>query len=236
MVLTRKSKQQATEKISIKGTKEGLIVTIGEGKWPELMNELSRHLQHQGAFFSGAQAILDAGSRQLSSEDLKHIKELFSTNSMEMCGVRTTAPDTAEAADALEIPIRTEVDHPPRPTSEPHPDEVAEKALFIKRTIRSGQKVQYPCHITIIGDVNPGAEVVAGGDVIIWGKLRGTVHAGAQGDDGAVVCALFLAPTQLRISSHIARSPEGEERDLVIPEIARVDEKGIVVEPWNATK
>jgi septum site-determining protein MinC len=233
MGLTKKSKQEAAENISIKGTKEGLVVTIGEGEWSELMNELTGHLQRKAAFFSGAHATLDLGSRDFSSEHLKQIRELFSANEMKISGIRTSVPKTAEAAGRLEIPIRTESDHISRSTSEL---EETDRALFLRRTIRSGQKVQYPGHITIIGDVNPGAEVVAGGDVMIWGKLRGTVHAGAKGGDSAIVCALLLAPTQLRIGNHIARSPEGEERDLVIPEIARVDEKGIVVEPWNATK
>jgi len=230
--LTRESEKQTAEKISIKGTREGLVVTIGEGEWSEIMNELTSHLQQKAAFFSGAQTILDLGTRDFSSADLKQIRELLSANGMKICGIRTGVPKAAEA-DALEIPIRTASDHTSRPTSEPEEDD---KALFIRRTIRSGQIVHYPGHITIIGDVNPGAEVVAGGDIIIWGKLRGTVHAGAQGDDSAIVCALFLAPTQLRIGNHIARSPEGEDRDLVIPEIARVDLKGIVVEPWNVTK
>lgn len=236
MSTTRRQKAESADRISIKGTNEGLVVTIGEGEWSELMDELTKHLQHKPAFFSGAQAILDAGPRELATEDLRLMKELFSANGMEICGIRTTALETAAAAVALEIPARTEVASALRSAPELHPDQEAEKALFLRRTLRSGQKVQYPGHIALIGDVNPGAEVMAGGDIIVWGKLRGTVHAGAQGDDSAVVCALFLAPTQLRIGNHIARSPEEQERNLAVPEIAHVDEKGIVVEPWNVTR
>ena len=233
MGLTKKSRQEPAENIYIKGTREGLVVTLGAGEWSELMNELTGRLQREAAFFSGAQATLDLGSRDFSSDNLKQIRALFSQNGMEISVVRTSLPKTAEAAVESDVPIRTEGDHISGPTADL---EETDRAIFIRRTIRSGQKVQYLGHITIVGDVNPGAEVVAGGDVIIWGKLRGTVHAGAQEGDSAIVCALLLAPTQLRIGNHIARSPEGEERDLVIPEIARVDERGIVVEPWNATK
>ncbi len=233
---TKKQERESADGISIKGTREGLVVTIGGGKWSELMNELTRHLRDKTSFFGGAQAILDAGPRELVIEDLIQIRELFSANRMEMCGVRTTAPQTLEAAAALEIPVKTVKDYAVRSIPESHLDQQTEEALFLKRTIRSGQVVQHPGHITIIGDVNPGAEVVAGGDIIIWGKLRGTVHAGARGDNSAVVSALFFAPTQLRIGNHIARSPEGEERNAVVPEIARVDKNGIVVEPWNASK
>ena len=86
--------------------------------------------------------------------------------------------------------------------------------------------------LLVIGDVNPGAEVVAGGNVVVWGKLRGMVHAGAMGDDSAIVCALSLAPTQLRIGNHIARPPD-EKKASPIPEVARVRDDRIVVEPWK---
>ncbi len=228
--------QRTAEKISIKGTKEGLVVTVGDGEWPELMNELSSYLQDEAAFFTGARAILDTGPRELAAEHLRQLKGLFSANKMEILGIRTTSRWTAEAAAALGIPRKAERGHALRSVPESNSDQEAEEALFIKRTIRSGQMVQYPGHITIIGDVNPGAQVVASGDIIVWGRLRGTAHAGARGDDSAIVCALFLAPTQLRIGNYIARSPEVEDRNLPIPEIARVDEKEIVVEPWTVSK
>jgi septum site-determining protein MinC len=88
--------------------------------------------------------------------------------------------------------------------------------------------------VVIIGDVNAGAEVISGGDIIIWGRLRGTVHAGAMGDDQAAVCALDLAPTQLRIGKHIARPPEGKPRRKTVPEMAFVQEGIIIVKPWKS--
>jgi septum site-determining protein MinC len=84
----------------------------------------------------------------------------------------------------------------------------------------------------VIGDVNPGAEVVAGGDIVVWGRARGLVHAGALGDEGAVVCALDLAPMQLRIAGAIARSPEERRREPV-PETAALREGQIVAAPWH---
>ena len=84
----------------------------------------------------------------------------------------------------------------------------------------------------VVGDVNAGAEIVADGDVVVWGHLRGTVHAGANGDADAVVCALELSPTQLRIADLIAVSParRGEAR----PELARIKDRRIVAERWSA--
>ena len=83
------------------------------------------------------------------------------------------------------------------------------------------------------GDVNAGAEIVAGGDVLVWGKLRGVVHAGAMGDDSAVVCALWMAPIQLRIGQHIARPPEGGEFKAMHPEMALVRDGNIQTDSWS---
>jgi len=102
--------------------------------------------------------------------------------------------------------------------------------------LRSGQVIQHPGHVVVIGDVNAGAEVIAGGDVIIWGRLSGTVHAGAMGNDRAIVCALDLTPTQLRIGKYIARPPEVTSRQTTIPEVAFVQEGTIIVEAWKSDR
>jgi septum site-determining protein MinC len=88
--------------------------------------------------------------------------------------------------------------------------------------------------VTLIGDVNPGAEIVAGGDIVVWGRLRGIAHAGAMGDEEAIICALELAPSQIRIGSHIARPPE-RSRPPKIPEFASVQDDRIIVERWAQT-
>jgi septum site-determining protein MinC len=87
-------------------------------------------------------------------------------------------------------------------------------------------------HVVVIGDVNPGAEIVALGDVIVWGRLRGNVHAGADGDENAVVCALDMMPTQLRIASYIVTSP-ADKRRKPRPEVACVRNDQIIVEAWT---
>jgi septum site-determining protein MinC len=67
--------------------------------------------------------------------------------------------------------------------------------------------------------------------VVVWGHLRGMVHAGAEGDDSAVVCALDLSPTQLRISDKIAVTPK--RRGKPQPEIARLQDGQVIAEPWE---
>ena len=119
-------------------------------------------------------------------------------------------------------------------TDEPAAESAELPALLVHRTLRSGQALRHAGHVVLIGDVNPGAEIVAGGDVVVWGKLRGTVHAGAMGDESRVVCALELAPTQLRIGNLVARPPDERRSRRIRPEIAFVSQGRIVAEPWSS--
>ena len=107
-------------------------------------------------------------------------------------------------------------------------------ALFVRRTLRSGMSIQHDGDVCILGDVNAGAEVVAAGDVVVWGALRGMVQAGAGGDAAAVVCALLLAPTQIRIADVVSRGTAPAA--LVAPEMARVVHGRILVEPWTGRR
>ena len=104
------------------------------------------------------------------------------------------------------------------------------ETILVQRTIRSGQTVQYSGHIVILGDVNPGAEIIAGGNIMVLGSLRGIAHAGALGNQLAVVAAFRLEPTQLRIANHITRAPDGEAWQPQQPEVARIKNGVVVIE------
>ena len=82
-----------------------------------------------------------------------------------------------------------------------------------------------------MGDVNPGAEIIAGGSVIIWGRCQGVVQAGSEGDQDATVSALDLNPTQLRIAGIIAISPKRKGKPQ--PEIAKIVDGTVMAETWN---
>jgi septum site-determining protein MinC len=107
----------------------------------------------------------------------------------------------------------------------------SEDTLFLRRTVRSGQAIHHLSNVVVLGDVNPGAEIVAGGDIIVWGVLRGMVHAGYPDNENALVCSLQLAPVQLRIAHLLSRPPEGFEAQ-PRPEIATIRQGQIVVETW----
>lgn len=102
---------------------------------------------------------------------------------------------------------------------------------FYTKTIRSGQCLESKGNIVVIGDVNPGAELVAEGNIVIMGSVKGTVHAGAKGNRTAVVAALNLSPTQLRIADVITRSPDEDDTlHGAAPELAYIKDDSIVIE------
>ena len=105
--------------------------------------------------------------------------------------------------------------------------------ILIRQTVRSGRTVHSDGHVVVLGDVNPGAKITARGDVLIWGKLRGTVHAAIDDENPqVVVCALTMMPNQLRIGEYLATTPWGTPQP-TFPEIAMVRDGRIVVERWQ---
>ncbi len=236
--------------IIIKGSREGLLITLGSGAWHDALAALEARLIAAPEFFKGARVALLAGNRRLAEADVRAARDLLAHHDVLLWGIVGGDEETQHVAAVMgldaELPQRDRVK--PRPVGaepgptigaentvapiESAPADDAEAGLIARRTLRSGQQLRHPGSITVIGDVNPGAEIVAGGDIVVWGKLRGTVHAGATGNEAAVICALDLAPTQLRIAQYIARSPEGRRRKPA-PEVARVHEGKIVAESWE---
>ncbi len=224
--------------LTIKGIRQGLLITLSEGGWETRMEALETYLSANPAFFRGGRVALDVGARRLTHSEIQAAAELLARHEVELWAVLGADPGTEAAAQALGLVIDLGPSAAPKspnvaPVGESsHAGEPLADGLVIRRTLRSGQVLRHPGHIVVIGDVNPGAEVVAGGDIVVWGRVRGLVHAGALGEEEAVICALDLAPTQLRIASHIARSPD-ERRRKPAPEMAMVRDGQIVAEPWS---
>ncbi len=113
---------------------------------------------------------------------------------------------------------------------------VSDTAL-VQRTLRSGQKVSFGGNVVVLGDVNPGAEIIADGHVVVLGALRGVVHAGAHGDCSATVLASSLLPTQIRIASYITRPPDGQPLpEAFCPEVAFLKDGEVVIEKYVISK
>jgi septum site-determining protein MinC len=218
--------------VVIRGTQDGLVITLGEGPLDAILADLEARLAARASFFLGGRVALKVRDRPLATEDLQTIGAVFQQAGMSLWAVEGSHPTTHLTAGAmgLETALGVRV-----PSSAPSEEPLSHKELpgiVVRRTLRAGQEVEYAGHVTMVGDVNPGSEIVAGGDIIVWGKLRGMVYAGALGDDTAVVCALQLMPSQIRIGAHIATPPD-RVRPPKIPEMASVQGDTIVVERWD---
>ena len=237
----------AAETITIKGIREGLIVSLPTtyGAWRGALEQLETRLDASPAFFKGARVGLVIGAWELGQDEIRAARDLLLRHDVTLWALISDNLKTQEAAARLGLDIKLpqrEARPQPAPMlaeSAPASDvaaqtatDVSETAMVVHRTLRSGVSLRHPGSIVIIGDVHSGAEVMAGGDVVVWGKLHGTVHAGAFGDNEAVVCALDLTPTQLRIGRIITRSPDDHRRKIQ-PEMARVMRGRIEAVAWN---
>ncbi|NTX99367.1 septum site-determining protein MinC [Deinococcus sp. JMULE3] len=97
----------------------------------------------------------------------------------------------------------------PTPTVPEAPALLPARTEIVTHTLRAGYHREFPGSVIVLGDVNPGAEILAGGDVIVVGALRGVAHAGLGGHADAIVWARPIASTQIRIGDAVARAPEG---------------------------
>ncbi len=216
------------EPVAIKGIRDALWFSFGPEPWPEALKALEARLSANPSFFAGGRAVLVLGDRLLEEADLLSLLALLNRFGLSLTGVLAEHPVTQALVRRLGLPLQS----PPTAEQAPETQELPlEPAWVIHRTLRSGHYLQVEGHLCVIGDVHPGAEIAATGDIIVWGRLLGTAHAGCEGDDGAAVYALELRPVQLRIGHYIARSPEEHRRP--IPEQARVQDGQIVVEPWR---
>jgi septum site-determining protein MinC len=118
---------------------------------------------------------------------------------------------------------------PAAPTPALHVVEAAPGTLYRTTTLRGGQVLHHSGNIVVVGDVNPGAELIATGDILVFGRLAGIAHAGAQGEENARIYALDLAPTQLRIATFIAAEGEAKRRSTPVPEVALARDGRIVI-------
>lgn len=245
-----------SESLEIKGIRDGLLVHMDATRdWKEQVKQLVARIDQQAAFFKGARLALDVGPRSVRRHELGTLQRMLTERNVVLWAILSESMTTMSTARKLGLQTNLEPAErrarPVEPDDETipsgehmlrvdpeddtppiDPEEVGTTGVMVKRTLRSGRTVRSEGHVVVLGDVNPGAEIVAGGDVIVWGRLRGVVHAGAHGDESAMVCALDMMPMQLRIAGHIATSPPEKHHD-ARPEIARVRDNQIVVELWN---
>lgn len=222
------------EMVAIKGVQDGLLISLNSTEeWLAVTEDLAARIDEKSGFFTGARITVDLGTRPVPKHDLSGLKALFERRSMTLDVVFSDSATTIEAANALDIRTGASSDDAPDEALPISPEEEGSPGVLIRRTLRSGRIVHSQGHVIVYGDVNPGAEIIAGGDVFVWGKLRGNAHAGANGDEDAVVCALDMNPTQLRIAGYITTSPPRDKGHIAHPETALIRDDQIIVEAWR---
>ncbi|MFL0267787.1 septum site-determining protein MinC [Candidatus Clostridium radicumherbarum] len=205
------------DKILIKGNKEGLYAVIYMNKFKDfddMLEALIEKLTKGKKFYRGATFKITTDLKYISSKDLNRLKDvLFEEFLIKDC----IFEDREEKVNKVFSGI------------------YEGRTKFIRKTIRGGQTINYSGNIVIIGDVNPGAEIYAAGNVIVLGTLKGHVHAGFGGNEKALIAAFNLQPEILQIANIMTRSPEDGLKPKY-PEVAKVKEDNIIVEPYLFNK
>ncbi|MCL6638166.1 MAG: septum site-determining protein MinC [Firmicutes bacterium] len=186
--------------VSIKGTKDGLVILFDPNReFEEIKNTLLRKMESARGFFKGAKfSFVQERDKMPDAQKVE----------LENICMRFGLVPHQESRDGYspgKLYARQKTEE-----IKARPDD-GEPALLVNKSLRSGQRVNYPGHVVILGDVHPGAEVNAGGNILITGACRGVVHAGSGGNRSARVIAYRLAPTVVSIAG-LRLAPDDPDR------------------------
>ncbi len=217
--------------IQIKGMRDGLLMTSVEGKWSDFQTKLLELISENEGFYKGAKIAIEVGNQTLHAAELGSLRNLLSDKEVSLWAILSSSSITEKNAQALGLATRIFTPKTDQEKKSQDTSTGGENAILINRTLRSGNKITNPGSVIVIGDINPGAEIIAGGNIVVWGKIKGMVHAGAAGDKKALICALQFSPTHLRIAELIAEPHIKHNKAL--PEIARIEKEQIIIKPWD---
>jgi septum site-determining protein MinC len=199
--------------VIFKGTKDGVIVKINKpGNFESIKEAIESQLHKSVDFFKSGKMYIDfceADMEPNQEEELKHVV-------LKDYGI------CIHSVDRNRNKIFKGINEG--------------RTKFVSNTVRSGQSIEYNGNIVIIGDVNAGGQVKADGNIVVLGTLRGVVHAGVSGNKEAIIAAFSLQPIQLRIANVISRPPDGEDVKPSCPELARIKDEHIIIEPYAPNK
>jgi septum site-determining protein MinC len=202
-------------------------VPASEISWSEIWQQMKQRLNGSDRLrIPNTIVHLVAQDRLLDSRQLQQLEETLNKVQLQLKSVATSRRQTAIAACTLgysveQIQLQTSFTTDLQPT----PKALAD-ALYLEMTVRSGGEIRHPGTVIILGDINPGGIVVADGDILVWGRLRGVAHAGATGNRECIIMALQMEPTQLRIADTVARGPE-KSLTQFFPEVAHITPQGV---------
>ena len=225
------------ESVLFKGLKTGLLlVLVGKPEFSVVEREIREKLESSALFFRRG-TVIEWRTGTFTAKESLALKKLFLQHGLYFREMKeetsaknpaVSAVSGAAAAARTGAVLGRKKAEPSE--SRPDADKKDVQMLVVNRTLRGGQEVQSQGSVLILGNVNPGAQVIAGGSIDIRGTCRGIVHAGAYGDKDAIIIADHLMPVQIRIADVIAQSPEQYEKP-ELAERASVQDGRIVIEP-----
>ncbi len=200
--------------MEIKGDKRGLrVLAHGFSDETLLIEDLRRTLVDRSEFLGAASLLIEVDGLSLSTSLFQQIAEVFSDfPALKLRGVQS--PDPGQAL------LNLDSTRPDVPVAPP---------LVVRHTVRSGQQIRHSGDLVIVGDVNPGATLIAAGDIMVFGWLRGTVYAGQPDRRERSIYAVRFQPSQIKIGEVLALG----DRNGQSPEWAHVENGLIVVEAWT---
>ena len=206
-----------SEDVKFKGSRSGLQLVLNDtASFSDIERELKTKLESSLNFFcKGTVVKVIAGV--LKKEEQDRLAELFHGYGLIL---RLMSLETEKAQEKKIIEKKEPEEEIPG----------LHDMTVIDKTIRGGQEVVCNGSILICGNVNPGSQVIAGGNIDIRGTCRGIVHAGAFGDTKAIIVADHMMPMQVRIAELIARAPDDMEKSKCT-ERAYIKNGQIVIEP-----
>lgn len=215
------------ELVTFKGVNEGVFINIQGNDMEAIKEEIKKKMELSLSFYKGTN-IIGIRSEELSLEKILEIKYML----------RYKYDLTVSDKMDLEIFTKEEVQNKVKDESMEGVFKDIDMGMtkFVNGTIRSGQVEIYPGNIVIVGDVNPGGLIQAKGNIIVLGTIRGLAHAGIGGNRKAIVAAYKLQPTQLRIADIIVRPPDEGEISYKVPEIAKIKNGKVIIEPYLPNK
>ncbi|MEM7760579.1 MAG: septum site-determining protein MinC [Cyanobacteria bacterium P01_A01_bin.40] len=226
--------------ISLKHDREQMLLILptqaeinSDLPWSETWQELKHLLKtKEQSWQVGTNVCLVAKDRLLDARQLQTIAETLNDVNLSLSTVSTNRRQTAVAAATSGYSVQQQNVAQPliNRRSAAKPEKITSSTLaeplYLQSTVRSGVEIRHPGTIVIFGDLNPGGKAIAAGDILVWGRLRGIAHAGAQGNHQCRITALQMEFTQLRIADAVARAPKLRPRRLS-PELAFMTTEGI---------
>lgn len=219
------------ENVIFKGDKDGLLVVLNtSAEFGVIIKQLKAKLDKASRFFAGgAKVSVLSDNGCFSEEEQKQLICLLGEYDLSFANRAPHSGDCRKAAPAGDDTDEHFADSSGFLTEYTQTDD-ENQILTVPKMLRGGQKLIYSGTVVVMGNVNPSAHIIAGGDIVVRGTCWGTVHAGAFGDSRATITADRLVASQLRIADFIARSPDNFHNP-PHPERARIFNGEVIIEP-----